>query len=308
MRGEECRPRTVLSWLLAKWVVGESEEAGRRTLSSHGPENPDRSGERKLLSLEKVGTAGPWTSGGTETEDSPPGPPPGEGASLFSPSPEKEQIPTSSGCPRQGCFVDFLDDLGPGWDVGGTALLREVRRAGQGIDLAARAAVSLQALDGRRGRFLEVAAFRGHRCTAIALSTWGMPAYPPPLRVVRMEEADEGLLAVKWAIHDFVSSSCTSGKKGIGAGRGCEPRPAPRNQSSSREGSGLGGLLTSSPMLTATRASMAVTSGSGAAVATTPEGGSPTAPSSSEDVRPSPDAAINILSTDGAPNEMLGAP
>ncbi len=40
VRGEECRPRTVLSWLLAKWVMGESEEAERRTLSSHGPENP----------------------------------------------------------------------------------------------------------------------------------------------------------------------------------------------------------------------------------------------------------------------------
>ncbi len=53
---------------------------------------------------------------------------------------------------------------------------------------------------------------------------------------------------------------------------------------------------------------MAVSSGSGAAVATTPEGGSPTAPSSSEDVNPSPDAAIDILSTDGASNEMLGAP
>ncbi len=81
-----------------------------------------------------------------------------------------------------------------------------------------------------------------------------MLAYPlatPPSRVVRIEEADEGLLAVKGAIHDFVSSSCTSGKKGTGAGRGCEPRPAPRNQSSSHEGSGLGGLLTSSPMLTA---------------------------------------------------------
>ncbi len=46
----------------------------------------------------------------------------------------------------------------------------------------------------------------------------------PPSRVVRMEEADEGLLAVKGAIHDLVSSSCTSGKKGTGAGRGCEPR------------------------------------------------------------------------------------
>ncbi len=64
----------------------------------------------------------------------------------------------------------------------------------------------------------------------------------------------------------------------------------------------------SSPMLTAAQASMAVSSGFGAAVATTPEGGSPTAPSSSEDVNPSPDAAIDNLSTDGAPNEMLGTP
>ncbi len=140
---------------------------------------------------------------------------------------------------------------------------------------AARAAVSLQALDGRRGQFLQVAAFRG--CTAIALSTWGMPAYPlaaPTSRVVRMEEADERLLAVKGAIHDFVSSSCTSGKKGTGAERGWEPRPAPRNESSSHEGYSL---LTSSLILTAARASMAISSGSGAAVATTPEGGSPTA-------------------------------
>ncbi len=71
-----------------------------------------------------------------ETEDSPPGPPPGEGAALFSPSPEKEQIPTSPGCPCQGRFVDFLDDLGSGWDVGGAALLREARRDGLGVDSA----------------------------------------------------------------------------------------------------------------------------------------------------------------------------
>ncbi len=158
VRGEECRPRTVLSWLLAKWVVGESEEAGRRTLSSHGPENPEEMeialSLRSWVPLAHVAEQKP-------NEDSPPGPSPGEGAALFSPSPEKEQTPTSPGCPRQGRFVDFL--------------------------------------------------------------------------------------------------------------------------------------------LTAARASMAVSSGSGAAVATTPEGGSPTAPSSSEDVNPSPDAAIDILSTDGAP-------
>ncbi len=137
VRGEECRPRTVLSWLLAKWVVGESEEAGRRTLSSHGPENPE---EKEIaLSLRRwvplaLGPAAEQKQ--NETEDSPPGPPPGEGAALFSPSPEKEQTPTSPGCPRQGRLVDFLDDLGPGWDAGGAALLREARRTGLCVDSA----------------------------------------------------------------------------------------------------------------------------------------------------------------------------
>ncbi len=79
VRGEECRPRTVLSWLLAKWVVGESEEAGRRTLSSHGPENPE---EKEIaLSLRRwvplaLGPAAEQKQ--NETEDSPPGPPPGK--------------------------------------------------------------------------------------------------------------------------------------------------------------------------------------------------------------------------------------
>ncbi len=68
-----------------------------------------------------------------ETEDSPP---PGEGAALFSPSPEKEQTPTSPGFLRQGRFVDFLDDLGAGWDAGGAALLREARRASLCVDSA----------------------------------------------------------------------------------------------------------------------------------------------------------------------------
>ncbi len=101
VRGEECRPRTVLSWLLAKWALGPAAEQKQN-----------------------------------ETEDSPPGPPPGEGAALFSPSPEKEQTPTSPGCPRQGRLVDFLDDLGPGWDAGGAALLREARRTGLCVDSA----------------------------------------------------------------------------------------------------------------------------------------------------------------------------
>ncbi len=41
VRGEVLRPRTALSWPLAKWVAGESEEAMRRTLSARGPENPE---------------------------------------------------------------------------------------------------------------------------------------------------------------------------------------------------------------------------------------------------------------------------
>ncbi len=81
-----------------------------------------------------MGTADPWTEQKQNETDSPPGPPPGEGAALFSPSPEKEQTPTSPGCPRQGRFVDFVDDLRPGWDAGGAALLREARRAGLCVD------------------------------------------------------------------------------------------------------------------------------------------------------------------------------
>ncbi len=47
-----------------------------------------------------------------------------------------------------------------------------------------------------------------------------LPAYPlvaPPSRVVWTEETDKRLMAVKGAIHDFVSSSCTSGIKGQNA-------------------------------------------------------------------------------------------
>ncbi len=85
-----------------------------------------------------------------------------------------------------------------------------------------------------------VLSFWGHKCTATVFSTWRMAAYPLQAlssRVVRMEEADKRLLAVKGAIQDFVSSSCTSGKKDTGAERSCEPRPALINQSYSHEGS-----------------------------------------------------------------------
>ena len=97
--------------------------------------------------------------------------------------------------------------------------------------LAARAANILQALDGRRGLFLPVAALCGHKCTAIALSCWGMSTHPlaaPPSRVVRTEEGNEWLLAIKGAAHGYVTSPCTSGKKGTRAKRSCEPRSTPR--------------------------------------------------------------------------------
>ncbi len=109
---------------LGYWQNGSWARVRKQGVAHCRPMDLRTQRKRKLLFLEKVGTAGPWTSGGTETEDSPPGPPPGEGAALFSPSPEKEQIPTSPGCPRQGRFVDFLDDLGPGWDAGGAAPVR----------------------------------------------------------------------------------------------------------------------------------------------------------------------------------------
>ncbi len=81
------------------------EEAGRRTLSSHAPENPE---EKEIaLSLRK------WRNRNKMKQKILlPGPPPGEGAALFSPSPEKEQTPTSPGCPRQGRFVDIPGRLG----------------------------------------------------------------------------------------------------------------------------------------------------------------------------------------------------
>ncbi len=48
-RGEALRPQTALSWPLAKWVAGESEDAVRRTLSACEPENSE---EREIaLSL-----------------------------------------------------------------------------------------------------------------------------------------------------------------------------------------------------------------------------------------------------------------
>ncbi len=51
VHGEVLHLRTAPSWLLARWVVGDSEEAMHRTLSSRGTENPE---EKDIaLSLKK---------------------------------------------------------------------------------------------------------------------------------------------------------------------------------------------------------------------------------------------------------------
>ncbi len=79
----------------------------------------------------------------------------------------------------------------------------------------------------------------------------------------------------------------------------------PRKQSSSLEHLGEGGGLQCSPTLSAARESIAVSSGSDSGKATLPDGGS-AAESSSPEPSLSPDAVIDILSSAGAPNEMLG--
>ncbi len=139
--GQRCVGRNVVPepYSLGYWQNGSWARVRRQGVAHCRPMDLRTRRKGNCSFFEKVGTAGPWTSGGTETnetEDSPPGPPPGEGAALFSPSPEKEQTPTSPGCPRQGRFVDLLDDLGPGWDAGGAALLREARRTGLCVDSA----------------------------------------------------------------------------------------------------------------------------------------------------------------------------
>ncbi len=115
--------------LSATGKMGRGREWGGRASHTVVPWTWEPGGKGNCSFFEKVAEQKQ-----NETEDSPPGPPPGEGAALFSPSPEKEQTPTSPGCPRQGRFLDFLDDLGPGWDTGGAALLREARCAGLYVD------------------------------------------------------------------------------------------------------------------------------------------------------------------------------
>ncbi len=163
--------------------------------------------------------------------------------------------------------------------------------------LAASAAISLQALDGRREQFLQVAAFCRHKCTATALSTWGMSTYSlaaPPSRVARMEEADEPLLAVKRGrprIHQLLVHFREERNQGRAWSRATARAEEPINLPL---GLGTGRCARLQPRSRGSRESTAVNSGSDSAAAATPEGCSSAESSSSEDDCPSPDAAIDI--------------
>ena len=131
--------------------MGESEEAVRRSLSSHEPCNSEEGEFALLLKMWVPLAVRPVAEQNkTETEDSPPGPPPGEGVALSSPSPE-EQFSASPSCPCQGRLVDFLEDFAAGSDTGGAALLRGARRAGL-EELSARGGAGVEDAGGRPRR------------------------------------------------------------------------------------------------------------------------------------------------------------
>ncbi len=92
-------------------------------------------------------------------------------------------------------------------------------------------------------------------------------------RVLRMGEEDEPLLAVK------KGPSTTSSAPHALPGR----KDPWQGVVASHEASELGGVHTNGPMLASARESTAMISGFDAAVAATPEGGSPDKSSSSED-------------------------
>ncbi len=59
----------------------------------------------------------------------------------------------------QGCLINILYDLGPGWDMGGAAFLREAQRAGLSV-YSARGLAALEDAEGRPRRRLCLLLYR----------------------------------------------------------------------------------------------------------------------------------------------------
>ncbi len=256
--------------------------------------------QRKLLLSEVLGTAGFRANGGTKTRYS-------TRPSLGRPSQGLLHLRLPPGlagawtgwafclqlAPRRCLVKGCCGSVGAKAAAGGAHGDEQAERLQPGwkqeVSSGARCVWTPQSAQSPR----RVVAAVGHSCMATDRSTKGMPAYPkaaPPSRVVRGEELQDLFRAMKGAFHDFVSSSCTSGKNGTRGGR-CEPardtteRSPPRNHSSSLKGSGRGGLFFffhTSPTFSAARESIAVISGSGSDNATTPEGGNAARSSSPE--------------------------
>ncbi len=154
---------------------------------------------------------------------------------------------------------------------------------------------------GRHGSPRRVVAAVGHSCMATDRSTEGMPVYTkaaPPSRVVRGEELQDLFRAVKGALYDLVSSSCTSGRMAPEGGAENQrdlhretTRPASKNQDAVED---------------STRAPHARPPGKaslGLAQTTLPH---PKGATQRE--RAPSDAAIDIRSSGGAPKETVGVP
>ncbi len=114
------------------------------TLSAHEPENPEEKEIALSLTMWYL-----WVE--QKQKIIRPALLRGEGAALFLPSPEKEQLPTYPGCPCQGRFIAILDYFGAGWKLGGATLLREARRTGLGDD-STWGGASLEDAGGRPGQ------------------------------------------------------------------------------------------------------------------------------------------------------------
>ncbi len=103
--------------------MGRGREWGGRASHTVVPWTWEPGGKGNCSFFEKVGTAGPWTSGGTETKTKQkillPALHRGKERRCSRRLPEKEQTPTSPGCPRQGPLRRLPGRLGAWLGRGG---------------------------------------------------------------------------------------------------------------------------------------------------------------------------------------------